>query len=63
MVGGVLVGGIQVWMREKSYVFTPEDLASITTDVLNETRTPCGVFMGVIWSLILGVGLGKHSNC
>ena len=39
MVGGVLVGGIQVWMREKSYVFTPEDLASITTDALNETRT------------------------
>ncbi|CAI8019928.1 Sigma non-opioid intracellular receptor 1 [Geodia barretti] len=37
VVGGVLVGGIQVWMREKSYVFTPEDLASITTDVLNET--------------------------
>lgn len=39
VVSAVLVGGIQVWMREKSYVFTPEDLASITTDVLNETCT------------------------
>ena len=45
-----MVGGIQVWMREKSYVFTPEDLASITTDVLNETR------IYAMWSYVNGRG-------
>ena len=38
MVGGVLVGGIQVWIREKSYVFSPEELASLTNQALNKTR-------------------------
>lgn len=35
IVGGVLVGSIEMWLKEKSYVFTAERVATITTDVLN----------------------------
>lgn len=37
VVGGVLVGGIQMWLRDKSYVFTHENVASITNAALNSS--------------------------
>lgn len=37
VVSGVLVGGIQIWLRDKSYVFSHEEVASITTNVLNSS--------------------------
>ena len=37
VVAAVLVGGIQVWLREKSYVFSHEEMAAITSDALNKT--------------------------
>jgi hypothetical protein len=40
VVAGVLVGGIQVWLLEKSYVFSPEEIAFLTTDALSETCEP-----------------------
>ena len=42
VVGGVLVGGIQMWMRDKSYVFTHENVASITHDALNNSSNGKG---------------------
>ena len=34
VTGGVLVGGIQMWLREKSYVFTADEIASKTTEAI-----------------------------
>lgn len=32
----LLVGGVRFWLSEKSYVFTAEELAKITTDILKK---------------------------
>ena len=36
VLGGVVVGCIQIWLREKSYVFTAEEVASITTEAIHK---------------------------
>lgn len=37
VVGGILVGCIQMWLKEKSYVFTAEEVAAITRLALNSS--------------------------
>ena len=37
VVGGVLLGGIQMWLRDKNYVFTHESVASITNAAINSS--------------------------
>ena len=34
----LFVSGVQLWLREKSYVFCARELADITTDVLRTTK-------------------------
>ena len=45
VVVGVLIGGIQIWLREKNYVFTAVKVAALTTDALESATgrggAPC----------------------
>lgn len=38
VVGALFAGGVQFWLSEKHYVFSAEELASITTKVLENNR-------------------------
>ena len=38
VIAVLFVGGVQLWLKEKSYVFSADDLASITKQALNKTK-------------------------
>ena len=38
VAGALFVSGVQLWLREKSYVFTAEEIAAITNSALKATE-------------------------
>lgn len=47
LVSALLVGGIQLWMKEKSYVFSAEELVDITNQALRNTSCKLGWVHGI----------------
>ena len=52
----LLVSGVNIWLREKSYVFSAEEVAAITNRALEETKGDLYQYP-VITLLIIRAGL------